>query len=107
MQENQIKRNSLELEDKQKNREHNKRSSVQTPLEDAIFLEDQVFTDINDSESPEKGGIGTDEELPSNQNMSQVMGQVDQLSKKTVIRKVLDFSKDLKKNEEVVIILKS
>jgi hypothetical protein len=78
-----------------------KRLSVQTPFEDAIFLEDKALSDINDTPSPAKNNESFSD-LGDSKNISEMVDQVDQLNKKTIIKKVFDFSKESKNSEEVV-----
>ena len=107
MQKNQQKRHSLELESERtqnKHMQHQKRNSVQTPFEDAIFLEDSRRQDIEDFDSPGKESKDFSEVDP-NQPMEDLMNDVNQKADQTMIRKVFDFSKDTKNSRKVSVII--
>lgn len=78
-----------------------KRKSVQTPFEDAIFLEDKAFSEFNEDYSPESTEDLAD--LEKKRKMTEIIDQVDKVSRKNIIKRVLDFSSDAKAGQEVSI----
>lgn len=76
-----------------------KRKSIQAPFEDAIFLEDGPFPEINENYSPESRDDISD--FQTNRKMTEIVDKVDKVSRKNIIKRVFDFSPENKSNKEV------
>jgi hypothetical protein len=81
---------------------HKKRLSVQTPFEDAIFLEDKALSDSNSTPSPTKNEESISNIKDNENQIDQMVDQVDKLNNKTIIKKVFNFSDDSKSSQEVL-----